>query len=216
MRPNALRACLLAVALLALVPATAHASVPHTVEPGETLWSIASANGVSTQTLAAANGISSEAHVVIGNTLQVPSAGTGAPAAPAATASSGASGVSAIASQFGVPPALATAIAHQESGFNNTMVSPTGARGVMQVMPDTFAYVDDVLGAGPQDPSSPHQNTTAGVLYLRQLLREFGGDQHSAAAAYYQGAASVRQHGLFADTQQYVANVMALKARYGG
>jgi soluble lytic murein transglycosylase-like protein len=96
------------------------------------------------------------------------------------------------------------------------MVSPAGARGVMQVMPDTFAYVDDVLGAGPQDPASPEQNITAGVLYLRQLLREFGYDQHSAVAAYYQGAASVRERGLLPETQRYVANVMALKARYGG
>ena len=65
---------LLTVALLALAPASAQAAVPHTVQPGETLWSIATANGISTQTLAAANGISSEAHVIIGTTLQVPSA----------------------------------------------------------------------------------------------------------------------------------------------
>jgi len=203
-----IRPLLLALALLAIVPAPAQATVPHTVQPGETLWSIASANGISTQTLAAANGISSEAHVIIGTTLQVPSAGT--------ATSGGSSDVGSIAAQYGVPASLADAIAHQESGFNNSMVSSTGARGVMQVMPDTFDYVDNVLGAGPQDPSSPQQNITAGVLYLRQLLREFGFDQRTAVAAYYQGAASVRQRGMFADTEQYVANVMALKARYGG
>ncbi len=210
------RPLLLSLVLLALVPASAQAAAAHTVQPGETLWSIASANGISTQTLAAANGISSEAHVIIGTTLQVPSAGTAAPAASSGGTAGGSSDVSGIAAQYGVPASLANAIAHQESGFNNSMVSSTGARGVMQVMPDTFDYVDDVLGAGPQDPSSPQQNITAGVLYLRQLLREFGYDERSAVAAYYQGAASVRQRGMFADTQQYVANVMALKARYGG
>ncbi|HLM25460.1 MAG TPA: transglycosylase SLT domain-containing protein [Thermoleophilaceae bacterium] len=223
MRPNVLRACLLAGALLALVPATAQGSVPHTVQPGETLWSIASANGIGTQTLAAANGISSEAQVVIGTTLQLPGPGqtsaSGSPAAsgaPVASGSAGPSTVSAIAGQHGVPPALAAAIAHHESGFNNAMVSSTGARGVMQVMPGTFDYVHRVLGAGPHDPSSPSENTTAGVLYLRQLLQETGGDQSAAVASYYQGPASVRQNGLLPDTQQYVANVMALKARYGG
>jgi soluble lytic murein transglycosylase-like protein len=207
-----IRALLLTLVLLALVPASAQATVPHTVQPGETLWSIATANGISTQTLAAANGISSEAHVIIGTTVQVPSAGTTA----STTATGGSADVGTIAARYGVPASLANAIAHQESGFNNSMVSATGARGVMQVMPDTFDYVDDVLDAGQQDPSSPQQNITAGVLYLRQLLREFGFDQRQAVAAYYQGAASVRQRGMFADTQQYVANVMALKARYGG
>ncbi len=208
------RSLLAATSVLLVSVASAQAAVPHTVQPGETLWSIASANGLSTQALAAANGISSEAHVVIGTTLQVPSASTPSTAAPSGTV--GATGVSSIASQHGVPPALAAAIAHQESGFNNSMVSSAGARGVMQVMPGTFEYVDDVLGAGPHDPASPQQNTTAGVLYLRQLLGEFGGDQSSAVAAYYQGAASVRERGLLPETQQYVANVMALKGRYGG
>ena len=207
-----IRPFLLALALLALAPASAQATVPHTVQPGETLWSIATANGISTQTLAAANGMSSEGHVILGTTLQVPSAG----APTAATPPGGSSSVSSVAAQYGVPASLASAIAHQESGFNNSVVSSAGARGVMQVMPDTFDYVDDVLGAGPQDPSSPQQNITAGVLYLRQLLREFGFDQRTAVAAYYQGAASIRQSGMFADTEQYVANVMALKARYGG
>ncbi len=50
------------------------------------------------------------------------------------------------------------------------------------------------------------------MLYLRQLLRETGGDQTRAVASYYQGAASVRQRGLLPETEQYVANVMALKA----
>jgi len=240
MRSHTLRVSLLAITILALLPASAQASVPHTVQPGETLWSIAAANNLTTRTVAAVNGISPDANVVIGSTIQVPTVsegaaalgGAAAPAAPtqtggtsAAPATStapssggtvGPSGVSSIASQHGVPPSLAAAIAHQESGFNNSMVSSAGARGVMQVMPGTFDYVHRVLGAGPHDPSSPSENTTAGVLYLRQLLRETGGDQSAAVASYYQGPESVRQNGLLPDTEQYVANVMALKGRYGG
>lgn len=241
MRQSAFRrAVCAATALLLVYAASAQASVPHTVEPGETLWSIAAASNLTTRTLAAANGLSPDSKVVIGSTIGVPSesegaaalgragiTGTAAPAPTQATSASqagdattggtvGPSGVGSIASQHGVPPALAAAIAHQESGFNNSMVSPAGARGVMQVLPSTFDYVDRVLGAGPHDPSSPRQNTRAGVVYLRQLLRETGGDESAAVASYYQGPTSVRLSGLLPDAQRYVANVMALKARYGG
>lgn len=239
------RAALAATTLLLVCAGSAGASVPHTVEPGETLWSIAAASNLTTRTLAAANGLSPDANVVIGSTIQVPSesegeaalAGNGvtggtprpasgpsttsqAPATPTADPATGGavgpSGVGSIASRHGVPPSLAAAIAHQESGFNNSVVSPAGARGVMQVLPGTFDYVDRVLGAGPHDPSSPQQNTRAGVIYLRQLLRETGGDESAAVASYYQGPTSVRQNGLLPDTRQYVANVMALRGRYGG
>lgn len=244
MRLSVVRRAALAATTLMLASAasagSAEASVPHTVETGETLWSIAAASNLTTRTLAAANGLAPDANVVIGSTIQVPSesegaaalkgdgvtggtpgraAGTSASKAPAAPTSGGAvgpAGVGSIASQHGVPPSLAAAIAHQESGFNNSVVSPAGARGVMQVLPGTFDYVDRVLGAGPHDPSSPQQNTRAGVIYLRQLLRETGGNESAAVASYYQGPTSVRQNGLLPDTQQYVANVMALRGRYGG
>ncbi len=245
MRPSAVRrAALAATALLLVCAGSAGASVPHTVEPGETLWSIAAASNLTTRTLAAANGLPPEGNVVIGSTIQVPSESEGATAlaangatgatprpasepstpsqtpatqAPGSTtgATVGPAGVGSIASQHGVPPSLAAAIAHQESGFNNSAVSPAGARGVMQVLPGTFDYVDRVLGAGPHDPSSPQQNIRAGVIYLRQLLRETGGDESAAVASYYQGPTSVRQNGLLPDTRQYVANVMALRGRYG-
>ena len=57
----------------------------------------------------------------------------------------GATDVQSVASQHGVSPSLATAIAYQESGFNNAMVSSANARGVMQVMPGTWDYVQQNL-----------------------------------------------------------------------
>src|SRR3954464_458749 len=88
------------VLLLAAAPASA--AVSHTVQPGETLWSIAAANNLTTRTVAAFNGLSENAQVVLGSTINVPTvaegasalAGTGAPQAaaapaPAATASGG-------------------------------------------------------------------------------------------------------------------------------
>src|SRR5690348_12241910 len=61
----------LVVAGLAAAPA--QAAVPHTVAPGETLWSIAAANNFTTRALAAANGLSEDAQVAAGSTIQIPS-----------------------------------------------------------------------------------------------------------------------------------------------
>ena len=66
-----LLACAIGGALLA--SSTALAAAPHTVEPGETLWSIALANNLTTRALAAANGLPAEAHILAGGTIWVPS-----------------------------------------------------------------------------------------------------------------------------------------------
>jgi hypothetical protein len=54
------------------------------------------------------------------------------------------------------------------------------------------------------------------VLYLGQLVRDAGGDEGRAVASYYQGPSSVRRLGLLPETQRYVANVTALRSRFGG
>jgi soluble lytic murein transglycosylase-like protein len=138
-------------------------------------------------------------------------------AAPEPTAQSVDAGtVQSIASQYGVSPSLAAAIAWQESGFNNSMVSGANARGVMQVMPGTWDYVQNNLSQRSLDPNSATDNVHAGVMYLKQLLNQTGGDENAAIAGYYQGLASVQHRGEFDDTQRYVANVQALRSRFGG
>jgi N-acetylmuramoyl-L-alanine amidase len=79
--------------LLLAAPAPASAAVPHTVQPGETLWSIAASNNLTTRTVAAFNGLSEDAQVVLGSTINVPTIAEGAtalqgvaPQAPAAQA----------------------------------------------------------------------------------------------------------------------------------
>jgi soluble lytic murein transglycosylase-like protein len=124
--------------------------------------------------------------------------------------------IAAVASRNGVPASLASAIAWQESGFNNAMVSGANARGVMQVLPGTWEWVQANLAKRRLDPSSAIDNVGAGVLYLGSLLRETGGDPTLAAAAYYQGLSSVRRIGMLPETQRYVANVLALRGRFGG
>jgi soluble lytic murein transglycosylase-like protein len=308
--------CAVLFAVFAIAPACAGAAVPHVVQPGETLWSIAAANNLTTRTVGAYNGLSEGAQVVLGSTIQIPSttegyaslqkaglvaaapaqaapaaaaaaapaaaaptaqgaytvrpgdtlsglaagarvslgamaaingldpdgmllAGTvvklpsGAPAparaaqpAPAATVvpqaapepSPGrvdAGAIQTAASAAGVSPSLAAAIGWQESGFNNAMVSGANARGVMQITPGTWDFVQSNLAGRKLDPSSAADNVSAGVLYLKHLIQQTG-DESTAIACYYQGCGSVQSRGMFNDTKQYVANVQALRSRFGG
>jgi LysM repeat protein len=301
-------------ALSACLASPAGASVGHTVGPGETLWSIAAANGFTTHALAAANGLSVDSQVRLGATIQIPSiseaqvalgvgtteaegetnpattqlsssppaaaptpmggytvqpgdslsaiaarvgasmgqiafmnglstngvllAGTviklptssPAPAQTTAPVSSrvvphaapyasgghvGADQIAQIAASHGVSPSLADAIAWQESGFNNASVSNANARGVMQIMPGTWSWIQGTLANRPLNPASPTDNVHAGVLYLGSLLRSTGSPA-LAAAAYYQGLGSVRRVGMLPETRRYVNNVMALRSRFGG
>jgi LysM repeat protein len=203
----------------------------YKVRQGDTLGALASSSGVSVDAMAAMNGIDPSAPLLIGTVLKLP---TGAPAPPGAATPEpaqtvvpqadpeptatmlGAADVQSVASLHGVSPSLAAAIAYQESGFNNAMVSSANARGVMQVMPGTWSYVQENLADRALDPNSATDNVHAGVLYLKRLLNDTGGDESAAIAGYYQGLASVRSRGLYDDTQQYVANVQALRARFGG
>jgi hypothetical protein len=83
-------------------------------------------------------------------------------------------------------------------------------------MPGTWDYVQANLAGRPLDPNSAVDNVHAGVLYLKRLLADSGGDESTAIAGYYQGLGSVRSRGMFDDTQRYVANVQALRSRFGG
>jgi LysM repeat protein len=69
----------------AALAATAGAAVPHTVQVGETVWGIATANGLSVDAVAAYNGLSDPNLIVVGDTLEVPTADEAAVAAPAAS-----------------------------------------------------------------------------------------------------------------------------------
>ena len=215
-------------------PAPSSAPAPmggYTVRPGDTLSGLAAGAGVSVNAIAAMNGLDPSGLLIAGTVIKLPT-GASAPArasqpAPSATvvpkaapeptpARVGATDVQSVAAQHGVSPSLATAIAWQESGFNNNMVSSANARGVMQVMPGTWDHVQRNLASRRLDPNSAHDNVTAGVLYLKSLLNQTGGDESSAIAAYYQGLGALRSRGVFDDTKQYIANVQALRPRFGG
>jgi soluble lytic murein transglycosylase-like protein len=203
----------------------------YVVRPGDTLSGLAAQSRVSIQQMAYVNGIAPTAGLIAGEVLKLP-AGAPAPlratepvpaarvvpdAAPVPTSTRlTADRVEALAAEHGAPASLAAAIAWQESGFNNALVSSANARGVMQLMPGTWDWVQRNLASTPLSATSADDNVRAGSLYLARLLRETGGDVRLAAAGYYQGLASVRAVGMFDDTKRYVDNVVALQSRFGG
>jgi hypothetical protein len=113
---------------------------------------------------------------------------------------------------YRIDPRLVRALAWMESGFQPGLVSHAGARGVMQVLPSTRDYVQTIL-LRKRVPNSVSGNIQIGVVFLRQLLREFHGNESVALAAWYQGPASVRRNGQFKGTRAFVADVLALRRR---
>jgi peptidoglycan hydrolase-like protein with peptidoglycan-binding domain len=117
------------------------------------------------------------------------------------------------ARHYGISPSLARAVAWMESGFQWNVKSHAGAWGVMQVIPATWRFVEDAI-VGHDVRRTARGNIRVGILYLRYLIREFGGSRRLALAAYYQGPAAVRRHGLYPETRVYVRTVLALRKRF--
>ena len=125
--------------------------------------------------------------------------------------------VGSTAEENGVPASLAEAIASQESGFNNGLTSSADARGVMQILPETWRGIGrELAGSTPLAPASAASNVRGGVLLLHSLLEATGGDPSLAAAGYFQGLESVRREGEAPETEEYVNNVLALRHQFGG
>jgi len=105
-----------------------------------------------------------------------------------------------------VDPRLVKSVMLVESGFNPNAVSKKGARGLMQLMPQT------ALEVGVRDIHDPAQNIAGGVRYLSQLLLNYRGDLAKSLAAYNAGAAAVdRYDGVppYDETQLYVRKTLA-------
>lgn len=106
--------------------------------------------------------------------------------------------------EYGVDPQLVRAIAIAESDMNQDEISPVGAIGVMQLMPETA----EGLGVDPYDTN---ENIAGGTRYLRQMLDTFDGDVPLAVAAYNAGPGAVKRYGgipPYSETKNYVGRVM--------
>ena len=117
--------------------------------------------------------------------------------------------IEASGADYDVDPALIEAIIENESGFDSNATSSAGARGLMQLMPQTA----DALGV--TDSYDAAQNVCGGTRYLRSLLDRFG-KVELAVAAYNAGPDAVQKYGgvpPYEQTRRYVRNVLASYAR---
>ncbi len=121
--------------------------------------------------------------------------------------------VIAAATREDLDPALVLAVIEAESGMVAEAVSPKGAVGLMQLLPETAAEV------GFPNPADPASNLEAGCKYLSALLESFGGDVELALAAYNAGPGAVRTWGTvppYRETRDFIGRVDANYQRLTG
>jgi len=104
-----------------------------------------------------------------------------------------------------IDPDFVASVVKAESSFNPKAVSPKGARGLMQLTPQTAASL------GVENTLDPAANVEGGTKYLRQLLEQYDGDAVKALAAYNAGPERVKQYGgipPYRETRAYVTHVI--------
>lgn len=194
----------------------------HNVASGENLSVIARRYGVSVGALARANRLDASRLLRIGTTLTVPAAAVGVAPGGYPTRLRSSPARLALVPHFrrwaeanGIPADLLMATTWLESGWQNSVVSRVGARGIGQLMPDTAAFIrDELIGVPTLDPADPVDNIRMSARYLRWLLSRVNGDVRLALAGYYQGPASVAAVGPQPGTVAYVDGVLALRRHF--
>ncbi len=217
----------------------------YVVQPGDTLWSIATSHGLTVAELASANRLNPADILQIGVHLYLPStsarldsvsisAQKASPwtfcadfhpsSGPYGVLPSGLAGTSAYyqltpifthwASYYGVSLPLLEAVGWQESGWQQDVVSPTGAIGVGQVEPYTAEFISEDIVGMRLDPRSVSDNIRLSAAFLAYLAHVEGNNRCATIAAYYEGPLNLQAMGVLPDTQQYVADVEALIPRF--
>lgn len=245
---------------------TSSSAPVYVVQPGDSLWTIASVDGLTVDQLAAANGLPSDAELQVGQVLTIPpssyvpapSSSAQLTSATAASTTEAASSTSAGTQQtlvdaptpsgsfcanfpapsgsvplpallsaspdrlalrplfvqwanyYGVVPQLVEAIAWQESGWQEGVVSSDGAVGIGQIIPSTAQFIDDDLIGEQLNPANAADNIRMEAAFLGFLADLEGGNFCKTVAAYYEGPLNLQNDGVFAITEPYVEDVAAL------
>ena len=214
-------------------PPAAVAAAVHVVQRGENLTVIARRYGVTVGAIVAANGIANPSRIFGGQQLTIPgSAPAVAPvaAAPAAPATAMPPSMAVLvasradvrqaivdeAARYGVPAPFALAVAWQESGWQQGVVSHAGAVGVMQLMPATADWVGQAMLGIPVNMFDTRENVRAGVRLLAHYLARYAGDRDRVLAAYYQGQTAMDRHGVYPVSRPYIASILILERIFGG
>jgi hypothetical protein len=120
--------------------------------------------------------------------------------------------IDAAAREYGIDPALVHVVVQAESGYRQDIMSPRGAVGLMQILPETGAR----YGIDPAE--SARANLRAGARYLRDLMKMFNAQLDLVFAAYNAGEGSVRKYGNrvppFPETQKYVRTLLGIYASH--
>lgn len=196
----------------------------YLVRRGDTLDAIARASGVSIDALVSANRLPDRHRVTAGSRLVIPArvAAPGVERYPNLPARlrerperlAYLPRFEHWARTYGVSPNLLMATTWLESGWQNSLVSSTGARGIGQLMPDTVSFVSGTLIKARLDPRVPDDNIAMSARFLRYLIDQSKGDTRLALCAYYQGLRSVRERGVWPGTAAYASGVLALRSRF--
>lgn len=197
--------------------ADAHAELPaaaapaggtYVVRAGDTLSGIAESLSVPLRALAEANGLTDPYLIVEGQTLSVPVPDS--PLVPPYNPEIEALLEEAAAAE-GLDAGLVKALAYLESGWQQDVVSHTGALGVMQIQPTTGYWLEsEIFGFDLNIETSARDNIRAGARYL-SILMDITDDKDKALAAYYQGYGALSLGVIYEDTIQYVAAVNAIR-----
>ena len=220
---TALVAVLIAVVGAAGMMATSRGNAGATVyvvRAGDTLSSIATRFGTSTDALSRANGIKNPNFIASGRKLTILAGGV-APRSGGLPRKLLAHPerrelrprFAKWAGYYGVPADLLEGLAWVESGWQRDVVSRTGAVGIGQLMPDTVALTRKMIGA-KLDPFNADDNIRMTARFLRYLLRATGGNVTTTVAAYYQGLRGVRTGPIRPETLVYVATVLAVRPSF--
>ncbi len=209
-------------------PTAPDPAVVHIVRRGESLWGIAGQYGSSVAAIVEANGITDPARIFGGQRLTIPGTESQPRTSPKAPSGMPASMRDAVAARVeirqlvaaeakaaGVPVPLALAVAWQESGWRQGVVSYAGAVGVMQLLPSTAEWIGSTMLGTAIDVHDTRDNVRAGVRLLAHYIARYGAGSDLVLAAYYQGQTAADRHGVYAVSRPYIASIRALERIFG-